>query len=381
MKYLFTMVLAALSLAALGQKGQLRTIPGLLEDGNLIQAHKVIDKVVAHEKTMGDPKAWLYRAQIYADIVNSKTTTLVGIDEKSALETALSSLARAQEIGTDGLSELLATTSTNIIVPLHMAGTTAFNEEEDYEKAIKMITKKQELWPYSTQEGLDTIGIYVLGLAHQRLDDEASSIPYFEQLSEMNFESANVYVNLMDYYEAEGKDDKYLATTEKARVLFPTENYFLNQEIGYYRDKGEMDVLMNKLHSAVDDKPDDVLYKVVLAQSYRGMEDTANAKIWFDKAEEQDPDNVHVVVGIAAHYINLAAAQQKIMNFEPSYDTAKYKEAESTKKSWVAQAKPYVEKLAVIAPDNADTWRVSEAYYKNAGDAAKAAEFSAKLGN
>ena len=148
-----------------------------------------------------------------------------------------------------------------------------------------------------------------------------------EDLIEMGSDKALPYEALYNIY-AETDKPKAVQFLEKGREMFPDDTGLLFAEINYYLTEGKLDILTDKLKSALEKEPDNVTIYTTLGNVYDQLNQTERAAGNTEKADEyfdnalkyytdalvKDPTNFDAVYSQGALYYNKAASLTGAIN-------------------------------------------------------------------
>ncbi len=151
--------------------------------------------------------------------------------------------------------------------------------------------------------------------------------PYLDKLYNDGSEEAFVYDALYNIY-SESDSEKALAYLAKGREIVPGDTGLLFNEINHYLKLGELDVLIEKLNSAIAAEPDNVgVYNTLgsvydqLHQKEMSAGNKEKAQGYFDSALEnynvvleKDPTNFDATYSVGALYYNKAATYVERLN-------------------------------------------------------------------
>ncbi len=220
--------------------------------------------------------------------------------------------------------------------------------------------------------------------------------PVLEELVAMGTDKALVYEALYNIYATEDKE-KAVGFLEKGREAFPDDTGLLFAEINYYLTEGKLDILTDKLKSALEKEPDNVTIYTTLGNVYdqlnqteRTAGNTAKADEYFDEAMkyysqalEKDPTNFDAVYSQGALYYNKAAsltgAINELANDFSAAGTKKYDALKAKMDGYFNEAMPYFLKAEGMNGKDLNTLIALKEIYARSSKMDKVAEYKAKM--
>jgi len=362
---------------------------GQTETADLKEAMAKIEIAIEDEEMSQDAKVWNTRGEIYNAVVsNYMTMRMIGGEEKeveildkAAALKAYESFSKALEMAdkrwheNDAIKGLTETANNlmNMGVEEYESGNYAkayldFNAVLDIRETLKekgesSVLEKEE--DYLNQ-------LYITGLAalNANMMDEAK--PFFEQLYEIEYDKPAVYDAL---YKIKAQDDQEaaLAILETGREKYPDDVSLLFTEINHYLSVGKMDVLVDKLKTAIEKEPNNVSLYSTMGNVYDNLYQKAlesgdeekqeeyfnEALKYYSQALEKKPDFFDAMYSIGALYYNKAAGFTQQMNaMAEDYSKEGMKKYEAAKEKMFAQfdeALPYFKKAEQLNPNDRNT--------------------------
>lgn len=367
---LFTMLLfASLSIA---QSSKISAGKTALEEGNYSKAYEYLKSASEHKKTIENAETWALYAQAAAGLLQSTNQDILqsmGITDLNQ-ESVISLIKKANNMDSEAAyTSYTQSAAETIINQSHNAGVIAYNDQQDFEAAIKHFTEKKELMQkLLPNPPFDTIGIVVIGSAHLQLGNEAEGIRFYEQLIDIKYNDLGVYNTVINYYKDIDNDDAYLATLKKAQDMYPSENNFTLLELDYYIQKGKIDEKMEELIAAAESNPDNANLALIISSVYERKEDYKKQYEWANKALSVAPDEFSPNFNTAVSLYNQAVSYNSEMNFMLSDTSAEYLQAKKNRDELAKQSLPYFEKAYEIDPNHKGVQQALYFYHKMMGN-------------
>ena len=220
--------------------------------------------------------------------------------------------------------------------------------------------------------------------------------PYLLKLYNDDSSEAFVYDALYNV-TAEADLDQALIYLSKGREMNPDDTGLLFTEINHYLKLGELDVLIDKLKSAIEKEPDNISVYTTLGSVYDQLHQNAysegdtekateyydNAYSWYSQVLDRDADNFDATYSIGALYYNKAASfVDKLNELATDLSPAGMKAYDETKAEMDAlfkEALPYFEKADKINSEDRNTLIALREIYARLNMLDKSEKFKARL--
>ncbi len=305
------LLVAGASASVWGQVKNVNKAEDDLKNGKLDEAKTLIDEAATNEKTADKAKTWYLKGQIYAAIGADSTGKFKAL-APDANDQAFAAFQKCLQIESKYAPMVLTNFRDlgNLYAQYWHVGADAFNNK-DYKTSLGAFKKVKEVNDYMASldmgmgNAMDTMAILNIGNSAYNLGEKDTAARYYQMLADIKYtEQSFVYKVLLAQYRATNNEEKYMATLEEAKALFPDDKDFANEEISYYNEKGETGKLLGKLEEAVSKDPNDYNSILNLAITYDNM---ANPKD--DSGQTQDlPANHDELFNKAIEYYNKAIA-------------------------------------------------------------------------
>lgn len=386
---------------------------GDVKKENIATAQKAVDDALNAPENQAGFEAYLYKAKLALsmakiDEANRELARLTGKGSKAeytksaimginALGTALKNAKdpKATKELLKTLSEL-ATYTNNYGSDLSEAKDYAGAYESfkagltahDALKAANMKSPFDKPEDYSKQ-------MYLTGLLAGYADKEEDAAPVYEKMLANKVDSAFVYNSL---YKLKKKSDPdgAIKILEAGRKRHPEETSLLFNEINYYLEKGQLDVLINKIKEGIEKEPNNITLYFTMGNVYDNLSqkekdpakaaELANESLsWYKKTLEKDPKNADAMYSIGAYYYNKAAkVSQELKKVESDMSKAgqkKYDELTAAMLAEFENALPYFQKSEAMDANNQSALIALKEIYARKNDMGMAKEFKSRLEN
>ena len=344
-----------ISLGGYAQKNKRTSAYMYNKNGEYKKALESINEACKHEKTINDPKTWLYAGEIYYNIaaLSPEAAQLMKIDEPDAAMKSYEALKKAKELDVKGTyKDEIAVYLANLTNQFYVRGGTAF-QNSDFADAVKDFKIAYDIAQMNGK--MDTVAAFNVGMAGVYGNDPAAAAEYLQKCVDANFEDYRVF---MYYNRAEkmlGDTAKAIEIVKLGRERFPDELPLLLEEAQIYLEKGETEKLQQSLLIAIEKDPSNANLLFLLGKTYDDEGNTEEAEKYYTKATEANPEFFEAYYNIGAIYVNKAATIQSEANDLPLDQLEKYNELTDKANENLAKAVPFLEKSLEINPDDAPT--------------------------
>jgi len=329
-------------------------------NGLLDKAKEAIDEASKHEKTINDPKTWLYRGIIYYNIAISQLPAYKELDPNAAME-SYKSLLRSKELDVKGkYKDDISLYMANLTNVFYGVGGTAF-QDGDYDKAIESFKIAYNI--AEADNRIDTIAAFNIGMAGVLSDQPDVASEYLQKCVEVNFDEPRIYMFYNRSLKQLGDTARALEIIREGRERYPDQLSLLLEEAQLYLERGETKKLQESLKEAIVQDPDNANLYFLLGKTYDDEGEKIVAEGYYLKAVEANPEFFEAYYNIGAIYVNNAAEFQVEANDLPLNETEKYNQLTAEANKNLEKAIPYLEKSLELKPDDKPTLTaLKEAY-------------------
>jgi len=317
-------------------------------------AKESIDPTITNEKTMNDPKTWLYRGIIYYNLARLPLDEdSLGKVDREAAKVAFESLKKAKELDVKKRYKTDIELNLQNLYNLYFSqGATNFNNQE-YSLAkenLKSAFAVQEL-----KGVFDTTSAFYVGLVSFLDKDADNTIDFMQKCDQVNFKDPRVYVYWNRALKMKGDTSAALKIIGIGREKYPEELSILLEEAQIYLEKGENEKLKESLLKAVQKDSTNANLWFLLGKTYDDEGDKVNAEKYYTKATIAKPDFFEAYYNIGAIYNNKASELMKEANDLPLEESEKYNKLVKQADGFLEKSIPWLEKAYKIKPDDVYT--------------------------
>jgi tetratricopeptide (TPR) repeat protein len=369
---LLTFIFAAS--VSFAQKGKVTSAQNFKDSGDLAKALEAIEETIdpsneKSEKTIGWPKTWEVRGEIYQAIYQSEDENVKSLSE-DPLATAFESYKKALELDDKGrFSNSLKIKLTLLTNDLTNQAVDGFNNE-DYEKALRsfeqiLAINDMPLIKEDNPDAVDTVIVYNTGLAAYNAKQYDKAIKYYKEAAEHGYNGARTYSLIANAYQQKKDTLGALQILQEGFEKYPEDNTVLTSMIQIYLDQNRTEDAMKYLEMAIEQDPENATFYFAQGTLFEKLDDEEKAIEAYDKAIEADPEYYNAYYNLGALYYNKGVQQIEVANAIPANENERY--LEETKKAdiWWEKALPYMEKCQELKPDDVMTLEsLKNLYYR-----------------
>jgi hypothetical protein len=260
MKKSLLILLCLITVSSWAQKSQIESAALYFNNLEIEDAKKSIDAAFEHPDTKDNVKMLYYRAAIYDTIFTSEKFKSLDIDaaEKWAL-------AARRCIELDKKELYKEVMEYNIVNAAFACNTAAYeaNKRGDYAKTQSYYQLVIDLLPYDKNGDMKTNNLTEKSIVFNQFyfsnkeKNKVDQKKYLKRLVELDYQDHLIYAYLTNIYLEEGDTATAITYLDKGRSLFPEKKDLIGIEINLYITQGKIDLLLQKVELANEQKPDD----------------------------------------------------------------------------------------------------------------------------
>jgi len=338
-------------------KAQIFAKLGSKDLANYQTAIKTIEKLKEFEKETGKKRysddAEKLTAQIRNEVIKMVDNDVTNKDYQSLAKTS----ELAYEITKDDQFKYFESIATLLI--------------KDFEKAEKILKDLYDSG-YTGQREVVTIKDKATGKRVTVKDEKEAKIYMMagthEDMKKEKTPSArpDIVANLLYVYGQLGKDEEALAFINKAKKEDPNNLDLIIGEGNYWLKKGDNVKFAEAMQKAVELDPDNKLINFNLATAYYQLKKYDDAKKYYEKTLELDPNYIDAYKGIA--YIILAPEEgitNEMNKDEVLMNDALYNKYNKQRLDLYKKVLPVLEKAMSIAPEDENVLVMLKKIYRD----------------
>jgi len=300
-KFLITLLVAAPALVLAQVKPSIPKAEKALREGKIDEAKTIIDATTGSQEFMVDKKgqptknaakAWYLRGLIYFAMDTTSKAQFKSLDPdafaqgKEAFDKSKAIEPQAESYFNDasGLNKLL---NSNVNLMLGNSyfnqAINAYNEENDYKKALKLAEKTQYFMPTDT-----TLLFYSSAFA-MNAEAPDKALKYLEGYLNGGGRDPKAYASMANIYLEQKKTDAALQWIKEGQSKFPAYRDLRLLELNLYLDAKKYDVAKDMVEKELKSDPNNRDNHFLYGQLNRELGNNDVAKASFKKALEIDP--------------------------------------------------------------------------------------------
>ncbi|PVX49850.1 tetratricopeptide repeat protein [Balneicella halophila] len=361
-----SILLAVLMIAvgAIAQKSKWREANSYLSKGKLDQAKESIDTALKDASLQNEAKAYYTKGEIYQAIAQDPTGLFQKLDENAA-SMAYEAYMKALELDSKGkLKKKVKINVINLTNALANEGANAF-EKENYKGAVDRFEKVLEIQNSDLvkMEGIDTAMMFNVALAAEKAEDYDKAIKYYNEVKEYGYQEAKTYARLSAALKGAGKEDEATKVLEEGAEKYPNDLNIIFELINKNLLGGTPEKAAEYVDKAIELEPNNASLYRAKGSIYEKTGDIEQAKVWYEKAVEMNPDDFASQYNVAV--MLLKAVEKRREEVNDIMDQAEYDAAVEDLYDRYAETLPYFEKAHSINPEDVGTIQIlKEIYFK-----------------
>ena len=331
------------------------------KNGQYDKAMVSIEKCVNHEQFLGQKpewqaEAWLYRAVIYQNVLQSNDEALKA-KAPDALEIVYESLMKCME-NESFLSENkqdIYQRVGSVMTAYYTKGADAYNAG-DFAAAAPLFKKAYDIAKQlGTNDANDMLNL--AATSSLRAGDYATALEYFTELKDNGVDTADTYRHLAACYNGLGNTEMAMQMINAGLEKDPSNGQLILEKVNAYLKEGKGAEAIEDLDKLKELDPNNASLYFVLGTIYGDEEkevyDADKAVENYTRAIEINPDYFDAIYNLGALYITMSnklkAQANEITGFSKA-EIAQYDELIAQAEELLRTGLPYVEQAYRTQP-------------------------------
>jgi tetratricopeptide (TPR) repeat protein len=285
------------------------------KNGQYEKAMASIDKCVNHEQFLGmkpndQSQAWLYRAAIYQNVIQSGDEALMA-KAPNALEVVYESLMNCMknpDFLEDNKMEIYQRVGS-VMTTYYTKGADDYNAGK-FAEAAPMFKKAYDiaksLGSADANEMLNLAATSAL-----RAEDYNTALGYFTEVKNNGTETADLYRHLAACYNGLGNAEQAMAMINAGLEKDPSDANLILEKVNAYLKEGKGAEAVQDLTKLLELDPNNAQLLFVLGTIYgdesnEGLYDTDKARQYYEQALSIKPDYYDAIYNIGVLYTTMA---------------------------------------------------------------------------
>ncbi len=329
------------------------------KNGQYAKAMASIEKCVNHEQFAGmkpndQAQAWLYRAAIYQNIIQSGDEALMA-QAPNALEIVYESLMNCMknpEYLNDNKQEIYQRVG-NVMNTYYTKGADDYNTGK-FAEAAPMFKKAYDIAKsLGSSDANDMLNFAATSAL--RAEDYATALGYFNELKNNGVDGVDVYKHLAACYNGMGDSENAMAMINAGLEKDPSDASLIVEKVNAYMKEGKTVEAVEDINKLLALDPQNAQLLFVLGTIYgdennKDIYDTEKAKKYYEDAIEINPDYYDAIYNLGALYITMSNKLKTEANELPLNKVKEYNDLVKQAEDLVRTGLPYVKKAYETQP-------------------------------
>ncbi|NOX87163.1 MAG: tetratricopeptide repeat protein [Chlorobi bacterium] len=351
-----------IALSANAQKNKRTSAYMYNKNGEYGKAMEAINEAIQNEKTMNDPKTWLYRGEIYYNIAVSDKPEVQAL-AKDPAAIAFESLKKAKELDKKGTFNGEITLYFVNLTNLFYQKASESYQNKDYKKAIPEFEYAYKIAELDGR--FDTIAAFYVGMSAFFADSADLANEYLKKVYDSGFNDPTIYTFYNRALKMVGDTAQAIQVIRTGRDRNPENLSLLLEEAQIYLEKGETEKLQESLKLAIQKDSTNANLLFLLGKTYDDEGNKADAEKYYLQATKINPKFFEAYYNIGAIYVNKAAELQTKANDLPLDKVEEYNKLIDESNAELMKALPYLEKAHELNKKDKITFNaLKEAYVR-----------------
>ena len=327
-------------------------------NGQYEKAIQSIEKCVNHEQFLGmKPKdqatAWLYRATIYQNVLQS-TDPQVRALAPDALEKAYESLlniSKADPSFVKDNAQDVYPRIASIQNRYYTEGADNYNTA-NYEVAANAFKKAYDI--SLSLNAVDTTSLIYAANACMKQHNYEQALAYFTDLKNIGYDKVDLYKDLAATYNGLGDEAKAFEMINLGLEKYPGDASMIIEKVNVYLKQGKGEEAINDLKQLNELDPNNASILFILGTIYgdenNDVYDSDKAIQYYEEAINVNPQYYDAVYNLGAMYISLSNKLKAQANDLPIEKQKEYEELVKQAEDLVRTGLPYVKQAYDAQP-------------------------------
>lgn len=288
------------------------------KNGQYAKAMASIEKCINHEQFLGmkpneQSQAWLYRAAIYQNILQSDDEALKA-QVPNALEIVYESLMKCLEnesFCADEQNQMeIGMRIASVMTSYYSQGADAYNNGQ-YAEAAPLFKKAYDIAASLGGGEQATEMLNLAATAALRAEDYNTALEYFNMMKGNGKETAELYRHLAACYNGLGNSEQAMEMINAGLAINPSDANLILEKVNAYLKEGKGAEAVADLQKLHELDPENAQLLFVLGTIYgdennKDVFDTDKAKQYYEQALAINPNYYDAIYNIGVLYTTMA---------------------------------------------------------------------------
>ena len=288
------------------------------KNGQYAKAMASIEKCINHDQFLGmkpneQSQAWLYRAAIYQNIIQSDDENLKA-QVPNALEIVYESLMKCLEnesFCSDEQNQMeIGMRIASVMTAYYTQGADAYNNGQ-FAQAAPLFKKAYDIAASLGGGEQATEMLNLAATAALRAEDYNTALEYYNELKGNGKETAELYRHLASCYNGLGQSEQAMEMINAGLALDPGDANLILEKVNAYLKEGKGAEAVADLQKLHELDPENAQLLFVLGTIYgdennKDVFDTEKAKQYYEQALAINPNYYDAIYNIGVLYTTMA---------------------------------------------------------------------------
>ena len=330
------------------------------KNGQYEKAMVSIEKCVNHEQFLGmkpndQSQAWLYRASIYQNIIQSGDEALMA-KAPDALEIVYESLMNCMKnpdfLKDEQIKQEVYQRVSYVMNTYYTKGADAYNAG-NFAEAAPMFKKAYDIAKQlGSNDANDMLNL--AATASLRAEDYNMALEYFTELKNNGVDDVNIYKHLAASYHGLGNEDKAFEMINEGLEKYPGDAAMIIEKVNVYLKQGKGEEAINDLMELNKLDPENASILFILGTIYgdenNDVYNSDKAIQYYEEAIKINPNYYDAVYNLGAMYISLSNKVKTEANDLPLNQVKEYEAKVAEAEELMRKGLPYVKQAYEAQP-------------------------------
>lgn len=341
------------------------------KNGQYAKAITSIEKCVNHEQFTGmkpndQCQAWLYRASIYQNVLQSQDEAIRNLapNAQEIIYESLMNCMKNESFVNENKGEII--TRVNAVMNSYYAtGADSYNNG-DFAAAAPYFKKAYDIAKsLGNPDAIEMLNLAVTSSLKSK--DYNAALEYLTEMQNGGVENIDLYKHLAAAYNGLGNEAKAFEMITVGLEKFPGDASMIIEKVNIYLKQGKGEEAINDLVELNKLDPNNASILFILGTIYgdesnSDVYNTENAIDYYQQALKANPNYTDAAYNLGALYISMSNKLKAEANDLPLNEDKKYEELINQAQDLVKTGIPYV-KQAYEAQPNDDIKKVLKSMY------------------
>ncbi len=328
------------------------------KNGQYEKAMASIEKCINHEQFLGmkpndQSQAWLYRAAIYQNILQSGDEALMA-KAPNATEIVYESLMKCMENKAylDDNKQEIYQRVASVMNSYYTMGADDYNSSKFAEAAPAFKKAYDIAKSLGSNDANDMLNF--AATSSLRAEDYATALEYFTELKNNGVDDVEIYKHLAAAYHGMGNEEKAFEMINDGLAKYPGDAAMIIEKVNVYLKQGKGEEAISDLMELNKLDPNNASILFILGTIYgdenNDVYNSDKAIEYYEEAIKVNPNYYDAVYNLGAMYITLSNKVKTEANELPLNKVKEYNELVEQAEELIRTGLPYVKQAYEAQP-------------------------------